>query len=148
MHGSRKKQKNKDVCKNVVNLYNTLRAIYFNDCNNITDEEKEEMEKKYDPSKHYKYDESYQKDEKKSLEEAIAETGKLIREKSEMPPLEADKEVKEEKVLKIFTANKLLTRIYCINSCKLKDQIRQLLYLLYQHNKITKNIYKKLIKSL
>ena len=25
------------------------------------------------------------------------------------------------------------------NSCKLKNEIRQILYLLYQHNKITKN---------
>ena len=29
--------------KNAVNLYNTLLTIYFNDYNNITDEEKEEM---------------------------------------------------------------------------------------------------------
>ena len=66
--------------KNVVNLYNTLLAIYFNDYNSITDKEKEEIDKKYDPSNLfrnvYKYDEWYKKDEEKSKsqpEETIAE---------------------------------------------------------------------------
>ena len=49
--------------KNVVNLYNVLLAIYSNDYNSITDEEKEEIDKKYDPSnlflKFYIYDEWY-----------------------------------------------------------------------------------------
>ena len=72
--------------KNVVNLYNTLLAIYFNDCNSITDEEKEDIDKKYDPSnlflKVYKYDEWYKKDEEKSKsqpEETITERVKLRR---------------------------------------------------------------------
>ena len=34
------------------------------------------------------------------------------------------------------------------NSCKLKNEIRQILNLLYQHNKITKKLYKNLIKLL
>ena len=34
------------------------------------------------------------------------------------------------------------------NSCKLKKEIRQILYFLYQHNKITKKFQKNLIKSL
>ena len=34
------------------------------------------------------------------------------------------------------------------NSYKLKNKIRQILYLLHQHNKITKKVYNKLIKSL
>ena len=33
------------------------------------------------------------------------------------------------------------------NSSKLKIEIRQVLYLLYQHNKITKTVYSNLIKS-
>ena len=72
--------------KNVVNLYNVLLAIYFNDCNSITDEEKEEIDKKYDPSnlflKFYIYDEWYEKDEEKSKsqpEETIAERVKIRR---------------------------------------------------------------------
>ena len=77
---------------NVVNLYDTLLAIYFNDCNSITDEEIEEMGKKYDPSnlfpKGYKYDkwdkkldettESYEDESKSQPEETVAKTGKLI----------------------------------------------------------------------
>ena len=76
---------------------------------------------------------------------------------SDMQPLEGDKEkVKERKRLKILTPNKLLTRLLAFlaqikagnNSYKLKNPIRQILYLLYQHNKITKNVYNNLIKSL
>ena len=75
-----------------------------------------------------------------------------------MPPLESDKkefvdkqtiarlEVKERKGLKLLTPKKLLTRLPVLltqikaehNSCKLKNKIRQILHLLYQHNKITK----------
>ena len=80
---------------NVVNLYDTLLAMYFNDCNSITDEEIEEMDKKYDPSnlflKGYKYDkwdkkldeetESYKDESKSQPEETVAKTGKLILQK-------------------------------------------------------------------
>ena len=74
-----------------------------------------------------------------------------------MPPLAGDEEkVKERKGLKILTPNKLLTRIPILlaqiksgnNSNKLKNEIRQILHLLNQHNKITKNIYNNLIKPL
>ena len=34
------------------------------------------------------------------------------------------------------------------NSKKLKNEIRKIIYLLYQHNKITKEVYINLIKSL
>ena len=55
-----------------------------------------------------------------------------------MQPVEGDKEeVKEGKVLKILTSNKLLTRLPILlaqikaenNSNKLKTEIRQILYL-------------------
>ena len=67
-----------------------------------------------------------------------------------------EEEVKEGKTLKILTPNKLSTRLPILlaqskarnNSNKLKNEIRQILYLLYQHNKITKNVYNNLIKSL
>ena len=83
-----------------------------------------------------------------------------------MPPLESDEEAKlytekafPERVklipqkrknegtgLKILVPNKLLTRLPILlaqikagnNSYKFKNEIRQILYLLYQHNKITK----------
>ena len=56
---------------------------------------------------------------------------------------------------KILTPNKLLTRLSTLqrkkkagkNSYKLKNEIRQTLYLLYQHNKGTKKVYSNLIKS-
>ena len=58
-----------------------------------------------------------------------------------MPPLEGD-EVKEGKGFKNSTPNKLLTRLPILlaqikagnSSYKLKIEIRQILYLLYQHN--------------
>ena len=58
--------------------------------------------------------------------------------------------------LKILTPNKLLTRFPILlqqakdgnSSYKLENIIRQILYLFHQHNKITKKIYKNLIKLL
>ena len=58
---------------------------------------------------------------------------------SAMPPLEGEEEeVKEGKGLRIVTPNKLLTKCSILlavikagkNSCKLKNKIRQILYLL------------------
>ena len=81
---------------------------------------------------------------------------KSDKEEFDMPPLEGDEEeVKEEKCLKILPQNKLLTRLPLLlaqgkagnNSYKLKNETRQILYLLYQHNKITKKVYNNLIKS-
>ena len=74
-----------------------------------------------------------------------------------MPLLEGgEEELKEGKELKILTLNKSLTRLSLLvaqikarnNSIKLKNEIRQILYLLCQHNKITKKVCKNLIKSL
>ena len=73
-----------------------------------------------------------------------------------MPPLEVnEEEVKEGKGLQKLTPLKLLTRIPILlaqikagnNSYKLKSETRQILYLLYQHNKISKKLYNNLIKS-
>ena len=74
----------------------------------------------------------------------------------DMLPLEGDEEVKEGKGLKILTPNRLLTRLPILfaqrkagnNSCNLKNEMRQILHFLYQHNKITKKVYSNLIKSL
>ena len=59
-----------------------------------------------------------------------------------MPPLEVDEE--EGKGLKILLAQIKAEN----NSQKLTNEIRQILYLLYQHNKITNNVYNNLMKSL
>ena len=93
-----------------------------------------------------------------------------------MPPLEDAEEVKldpEETIsektkfnprkrkntgkgLKILMPSKLLTRLIILlvqiksrnNSNKLNNEIRQILYLLYQHSKMTKKVCNNLIKSL
>ena len=73
-----------------------------------------------------------------------------------MSSLESNKEVKKWKRIKILTPNKLLTRLPTLlaqikaqkNSYKLKNEIRKILYLLYQHNKITKKGFSNLMKSL
>ena len=73
-----------------------------------------------------------------------------------LAPLEGDEEVKEEKGLKILTPNKPLIRLSVLltkikagnNFSELKNKIKQILFLLYQHNKIIRKLYNNLIKSL
>ena len=74
-----------------------------------------------------------------------------------MPPIEVDEEeAREGKGFKILTPNTLLTSLSVLlaqvkaknNSYKLKNEFRQILYLLYRHSKITKTLYNNLIKSL
>ena len=73
----------------------------------------------------------------------------------DMPPLEVDERVKERRGLKILSPNKLLTRLSILlaqikarnNSYIIKNGIRQVLYLLYRYDKITKKVYNNLIKS-
>ena len=73
-----------------------------------------------------------------------------------MPPLTNDEEnMKFEEQNSVLAPNKLLTRISVLveikaenNSYKLDNEIRQISYLLYQHNKITKQFYNILIKAL
>ena len=65
-----------------------------------------------------------------------------------MPTQEVDeeKEVHEGTGIKILTPNKPLTRLPVLfaqikagnESCKVKNEIRQIVRLLYQHSKITK----------
>ena len=66
------------------------------------------------------------------------------------------KVAKEGKGFKNLTPSQLLNRHLISlgqekagnNSTKLKNEIRQIVYLFYQHNNITKTLYKNLIKSL
>ena len=59
-------------------------------------------------------------------------------------------------MIKVLPPNKLLTRLPILlakiraenSSYKLKNEIRQILYLLYQHNIFTKKVYNNLIRSL
>ena len=75
---------------------------------------------------------------------------------SDIPPLEGDKKVTERKGLNILTQNKLSTKRVILlaqiksgkNSFKSRNEIKQILYLLYPHNEITKKVCNNLIKSL
>ena len=160
---------------NAIKLCNKLLSVYFNGYNNVADKEKGKMGEAYNLNnlliKGCRFIEWKKEDAEKSKsqpEDAIAERVKLRRQKADdnsdefiditdMPPLEVDEEeVKNGKGLKRLTPNKFLTRLSILlvqikavkNSNKLKNEIRQILYLLYQHNKITKKVYNNLMKSL
>ena len=82
----------------------------------------------------------------------------MIKQKIEdlLPRQGNEEEVKGGKRIKDFNSQKILSRLPILlaqikagnNSNKLKKEIRQVLHLLYQDKKITKNFYIKLIKSL
>ena len=73
-----------------------------------------------------------------------------------MTPVKGDEKIKKGKGLKVLTPKKLMTRLLILlaqiktgnNSNKLKNEIKQIQHLLYQHNKFTKKVYNNLIKSL
>ena len=123
--------------------------IYFYEYYDLSDAERKKIEPKYDPDKlflmiiSYDYDGRFTEEELDDEEESV--------DLSDMTPLEGDEEVKVE-----VTPNKLLAGLPIIlpqmkagnNSYKLKNKIRQMLYLLYQYKKSPKKVYKKLIKSL
>ena len=58
--------------------------------------------------------------------------------------------------MELFTQNKLLTRLPILlaqiraanNLYKLRNEIKQILFLLYRHKKFTKKVYDNLMKSL
>ena len=87
----------------------------------------------------------------------ITKTDEASTDLPQILPLEGDEEkVKEWKGLKTLTATKLLTRLPTSltqiktgkNSKKLRKEIRQILCWLINTMKITKTVYKNLIKSL
>ena len=170
-----KTKKNKEIAHNNANkLYSKLLSIYCNGYNDFTDEGEERMGKKYVPKNLLIKGQRFIEEKNKSqLENTITEKVKLRKQQKpddkdltdtsllegddsdqfinipDIPPLEGDEEeAKERKGLKIFTSNKLLTRLPILlaqikagnNSYKLKNEIRQILYLLYQHNKINKKL--------
>ena len=138
-------------------LYNDLLEVYFHKYKALSDVKKRKLGNKYDRInlflEGYNYDvwlETEQSSDKTKTDEKS--TGL-----SSMSPLPGDEEdVREGKVLKILTPNKLLNRLSVLlalikagnNSCKLKTEIRHIFCLLYQHNKITKIVSNNLIKSL
>ena len=96
------------------------------------------------------------KPKKKTVDTLLEKNGHFV-DIEPMSLLEGDEEgLKEGKRFKILTPNKLLTRLPVLlaqikagnNSHKLKYEIKLILYLLYQHKKITKKVYNNLNKSL
>ena len=116
-------------------LYNELLGTYFDEYEDFSDEKRSNVDPKYDPPNGtlevYDYGEWYK--------ENLSEEEKL----DNLQPREVDEEeVKQERGIKILTPDKLLTRLLVLlaqikagnNSYKLKNEIKQIVYLLYQHN--------------
>ena len=138
-------------------LHNDLLEIYFYKYKAVSDGKKGKLGNKYDPInlflETYNYNVWFENEE---LSDAT-KTDEKSTDLPPMPPLESDEEeAKERKRSKILTPNKLLTRLSTLlaqikagnNSYKLKDEFKQILYFLYQHNKIIKRVYNSLIKLL
>ena len=83
----------------------------------------------------YNYDACFENEE--SADTTRKSDKKELVDLSDISPLEVNEEVKDGKALKLFSSKQ-----------QLKNEIRRILYLLYQYNKITKNVYNNLIKSL
>ena len=107
----------------------------------LSDAERKNMNNRYKPIKlfieGYNYNDWY-KNVESSDKEKLSDKEELV-DLSDMPPLEGDEEeVKEGNRLKNLTPNKLLAKLSVLlalikaenNSYKLKNEIRQILYLL------------------
>ena len=95
---------------------------YFDEDNELSDAKRKKIELKYDSNnlflKTYNYDLWFKNEELTDREESV--------DLSDMPALEGDeKEVKEEKGLKISTPNKLLTIISTNKSMKQFKQVKK-----------------------
>ena len=143
-------------------MHNVYLETYFGQYMALSDNKKRKLDHKYDSvnlfletfncEDWFENKESSDPTRKSDKEESTDTTRKTDKEEfvdlSDMPPLEGhEEELKEGKELKILTPNKLLNKLQMLlaeikagkKSYKLKNEIRQILYLLYQHNKITKN---------
>ena len=139
------KKKKAKVYRTVSELCNKFLDKCFGERYDLEKETKEKYGKLYSETSDENYDDYDDCEEEEYID------------LSEMPPLESDEEeLKKGKRLKFLTPNKLLARFPILlaqikagkNSYKLKNKIKQILYLLDQHNKFTKNFYNNLIKSL
>ena len=128
-------------------LYNNLLGIYCDEYYELSDAKRNEMKHKYDSKKlfleTYSYDVLSETKElsdatRKSDKEKSSDTTKTDKKSTDLPQVPTlegnEEELKEGKRVKLQT--------------NFKNEIRQRLYLLYQHNKITKKVYNNLIKSL
>ena len=145
------KKKKINVYDKASELYNNCLGIYYHKYYELSDDKRKTIESKYDPKDLFLDYSMWSENEEKATDKEEVEH------LPPMPPLEGDKEeVKEGKGLRFLTQNKLLTRLPILlpqikagnSSYKLKNEIRQILYFLHQHNKITKTVYNNLIKLL
>ena len=120
-------------------------GIYFDEYCDLSEARRKNMDFKYNPTNLTLSVCSYENWDKEKLDDSTVTNDK---EKfyDSSPLQQGDKEVKVKKRLKIQT-------FICTNNSwkyfiQLKDEIRQILYLLHQYNKITKTIYNNLTKSL
>ena len=142
-------------------LCNELLGTYFDEYYYLSDAERKKMNNKFKPKKLFiegsNYNDWYENVEMPDKEESSDKEELPDKEKSvdlsDMLPLEGNEKVKEEKELIVLTLNKLFTRLSKLlaqikarnNLCKLKNEIKQILNLLYQHIKITETVYNNLI---
>ena len=153
------KKKKANVYDTALELYNWIARTYLYEYYYLSDAERKKWITNINQNinlKGYDYT-AWSKNEEESTDKEELTNKEESVDLSEMPPLEGDEEeVKEGKGLKILTLNKLLTRFSILlaqmkagnNSNKSKNEIRQILYLLYQDNKINKQVYINLIRSL
>ena len=130
---------------NKFNKLKTITEIYeydeYDEYYYLSDAERKNMNNRYKPIKlfieGYNYNDWY-KNVESSDKEKLSDKEELV-DLSDMPPLEGDEEeVKEGKGLKNLTPNKSLAKLSVLlalikaenNSYKLKNEIRQILYLL------------------
>ena len=137
-------------------LHNDLLEIYFNEYNELPDSKRNKVDhkstklflKKHNYHVWFENEQSTDKEESTDKKESI-----------DWLPIsapEGDEEAEEGKWLKILTPSNLLIRLPILlaqikagkKSYKFKNEIRQILHPLYQHNKIAKNFYNNLIKLL
>ena len=147
------------MCDTVLELNNNFLDKHFHEYYDLEKETKEKLGYKFKPInlkiKGYGFGKLYNETSDKDYDDYDDYEEEHI-DLSDIPQVERDEEeVKVGKGLKVFTPNKLLTRLLTLlaqikagnSSCKLKNEIRQILYQLYNHDKITKNVYNNLIKS-
>ena len=141
------KKKKLAVCGNASEMYNEYLETYFHQYTALSDNKKSNLDNNCDPVNLFLFD-VYNYDDwlknKESPETDIKESVDL----PEIPPL-GDEKVREGTGLKILTPNKLLIRLSILlaqirsgnNSNKLRNTIREILYLSYQHSKINKKSF-------
>lgn len=125
--------------------HNELLGIYFDEYCDLSEARRKNMDFKYDPTNLTLSVCSYENwDKEKPDDSTVTNDKEKFYDSS--PLQQGDKEVKGKKGLKIQT-------FICTNNSwkyfiQLKDEIRQILYLLHQYNKITRSLYNNLIEPL